>query len=83
MGVSVVRCQAIVDDARLRLGEHPPVAAIAVEPVTQGDRDTLRAQNLLAVVRFTFVDGSDARVDVHCDGRRSATLVCTEHPTAT
>jgi hypothetical protein len=83
MGMSLPRCQAIVEDARQRLGERPPVTGIAVEPVTQGDRDTLRAQALVAVVRFAFVDGSEARIEVFCGGPNARTLVCTDRPSAT
>jgi hypothetical protein len=83
MGMSVPRCQAIVENARQQLGERPPVTTIAVEPVTQGDRDTLRAQALVAVVRFVFVDGTEARIDVFCGGHNARTLVCTDHASAT
>ena len=83
MGMSVPRCKAIVDDARQRLGERPPVTAVDVERVTQGDRDTLRGQALVAVVRFGFVDGTEARIVVFCGGGNARTLVCTDHPSAT
>src|SRR3954468_1751437 len=83
MRMSVPRCQAIVEDARHRLGERPPVTGIAVEPVTQGDRDTLRAQARVAVVRFAFVDGTEARIEVFCGGQNARTLVCTDRPSAT
>jgi hypothetical protein len=83
MGMSVARCQAIVDDARRRLIQRPPVAAIAVEDVGHGSRDTLRSQQLVAVVRFGFVDGTEARIEVFCNRGNARTLVCTEHPSAT
>jgi hypothetical protein len=83
MGMSAARCQAIVDDARRRLGQRPPVTAIAVEDVGQGSRDTLRSQQLVAVVRFGFVDGSEARIEVFCNRGNARTLVCTDHPSAT
>jgi hypothetical protein len=83
MGMSVVRCQAIVDDARRRLGQRPPVAAIAVENAGHGARDTLRSQQLVAVVRFAFVDGTEARIEVFCNRGNARTLVCTDHPSAT
>src|SRR4051794_24663998 len=83
MGMSVARCQAIVDDARRRLGDRPPVTGIAVERIEHGARDTLRSLQLVAIVRFVFVDGTDARIEVYCGGRNARTLVCTDHPSAT
>jgi hypothetical protein len=83
MAMSVARCQAIVDDAMRRLGQRPPVAAIGVEDGGHGARDTLRSQRLVAVVRFGFVDGSEARIEVFCGRGNARTLVCTDHPSAT
>jgi len=83
MGMSIPRCQAIVEHARRQLGDRPPVTDVTVEAVTQADRDTLRAQTLVAVVRFAFVDGTEARIQVFCGGQTARTLVCTDHPSAT
>jgi hypothetical protein len=66
MSVSLQRCEAMVEEARARLDEHPPVVGVVVIPALQDAKLTLRAQNLLATVRFTYVDGSSDEIPVFC-----------------
>ena len=77
--VDELRCRAIVADATRRMPpDSPPVIGAEVIVATPDDRDTLLEQQLVATVRFSFLDGSAADVPVFCGPRQSATLLCTE-----
>jgi hypothetical protein len=77
--VGELRCRAIVADAGARIpAGSAPIVGTEVRVATAGDRDTLRAQQLVATVRFSFLDGSATEVPVFCGPRLAATLVCSE-----
>jgi hypothetical protein len=80
LGVTIQRCEAIVDEARGRLGAHQTIAQIVVIPATQADRTTLRAQHLLATVRFTFTDGTSELVPIFCGPAGLPRLACMDGP---
>lgn len=76
-GIGVVRCRAIVGDAAARVDpDRPPLIGVDVRLATQADRVTLRDQLLVAVVRFSFLDGSASDVPVYCGPRSRWTAVC-------
>ena len=73
------RCRAIVADTGTRLpAGKPPITAVEVLLAHMPDRTALRDQNLVATVRFSFVDGSSAEVPVFCGPRLARTAVCVE-----
>jgi hypothetical protein len=73
------RCQAIVAEAASRMdGGRPPLIGVRVELATPADRTTLRAQQLVALVRFAFLDGSTQEVQVFCTRRPEPAAVCAE-----
>ena len=77
--VSEVRCRAIVTDAGTRVpADSAPIVGAEVQIATPADRDTLRAQQLVATVRFTFLDGSVTAIPVFCGPRLARTPVCSE-----
>jgi hypothetical protein len=77
--VGDLRCRAIVTEAGTRLpAGAAPIIGAEVRVATPSDRDTLRAQQLVAMVRFSFLDGSATEVPVFCGPRLARTLVCTE-----
>ena len=71
------RCRAIVADAGSRLpAGRAPIVGTDVQMATPADRYTLREQQLVATVRFSFLDGSAAEIPVFCAPRLAETLVC-------
>jgi hypothetical protein len=77
--VSERRCRALVADAWRRLGSTgAPVVGAEVTMARPADRDTLRAQQLVATVRFSMLDGSARDVPVFCAPRLARTAVCGE-----
>jgi hypothetical protein len=77
--VGELRCRVIVTEAGTRIpAGAAPVIGAEVMVATPADRDTLRAQQLVATVRFSFLDGSAADVPVFCGPRLARTLVCAE-----
>jgi len=77
--VGELRCRAIVADAGARMTrDTPPVVGVDVRMATTADRLTLRSQQLVAVVRFAFVDGSAQEVEVFCAPRSARTALCVE-----
>jgi hypothetical protein len=77
--VGDLRCRAIVTEAETRIpAGAAPVTGAEVMVATPADRDTLRAQQLVATVRFSFLDGSAADIPVFCGPRLARTLVCSE-----
>ena len=75
--VGELRCRAIVTEAGTRLPEGAaPIIGAEVRLATPADRDTLREQQLIATVRFSFLDGSAAEIPVFCAPRLAETLVC-------
>ena len=77
--VGELRCRAIVTDAGTRLPDgSAPIIGAEVRMATAADRDTLREQQLIATVRFSFLDASAAEVPVFCAPRLAQTLVCTD-----
>ena len=73
------RCRAIVAEAGARIpAGSAPVIGAEVRVATPADRDTLRAQQLIATVRFSFLDGSASEIPVFCSPRLARTLVCME-----
>ena len=74
-----LRCHAIVTEAGTRIpAGAAPITGAEVLVATPADRDTLRAQQLVATVRFSFLDGSVTDIPVFCGPRLERTLVCTE-----
>jgi hypothetical protein len=79
--IAELRCRAIVADAAGRLDEGGlPLTAVAVRLAGPADRTTLRDQQLVAVVTFSFLDGSAQEVPVFCAPRRAREPVCVESP---
>lgn len=77
--VGELRCRAIVADASARMARGaPPVVGVDVRMATAADRVTLRSQQLVAVVRFAFLDGSAQEVEVFCAPRSARTALCVE-----
>ena len=77
--VGDLRCRAIVTEAGTRIpAGAAPIIGAEVRIATPADRDTLRAQQLVATVHFSFLDGSATDVPVFCGPRLARTLVCTE-----
>ena len=77
--VGELRCRAIVTEAGSRLPpDRPPITGVEVRLARPEDRDTLRAQTLVASVRFAFLDGSAQEVPVFCGPRLARTAVCVE-----
>lgn len=77
--IGELRCRAIVTEAGRRLPPGgTPLLGAEVVVATPADRDTLREQQLVATVRFSFLDGSAAEVPVFCAPRLAATLICTD-----
>ena len=75
--VGDLRCRAIVAEAGTKLpGGRAPIIGAEVRLATLADRDTLREQQLVATVRFSFLDGSSTEVPVFCSPRLVDTLVC-------
>lgn len=75
--IGELRCRAIVTEAGAKLPEgSTPIVGAEVRVATPADRDTLREQQLVATVRFSFLDGSAAEVPVFCAPRLAGTLVC-------
>ena len=73
------RCRAIVADAGTRLPPgKPPITGVEVQLAHMPDRTALRDQNLVATVRFSFLDGSAAEVPVFCGPQLAQTAVCIE-----
>ena len=73
------RCRAIVTDAGTRLPPGtPPITGVEVQLAHMPDRTALRDQNLVATVRFSFLDGSSAEVPVFCGPRLAHTAACVE-----
>jgi hypothetical protein len=80
-GIGELRCAAIVRDATARLDPgRPPLIGVDVRLATQADRTTLRDQLLVAVVRFSFLDGSASDIPVYCGPRSRRTAVCADLP---
>jgi hypothetical protein len=78
-GIGAVRCRAIVRDAAARIDAgRPPLIGVDVRVATQADRTTLRDQLLVAVVRFSFLDGSASEIPVYCGPRSRWTAVCVD-----
>jgi hypothetical protein len=74
-----LRCRAIVTEAQTRIpAGAAPITGAEVLVATPADRDTLRAQQLVATVRFSFLDGSASDIPVFCSPPLQRTLVCTE-----
>jgi hypothetical protein len=77
--VGELRCRAIVTEATSRIpAGAAPVIGAEVLVAAHEDRDTLRAQQLVATVRFSFLDGSASEVPVFCGPRLARTIVCNE-----
>jgi hypothetical protein len=77
--IGELRCRAIVAAAGARLPSgSAPVIGAEVRVARPADRDTLREQQLVATVRFSFLDGSATEVPVFCAPRLADTLVCTD-----
>jgi hypothetical protein len=75
--IGELRCRAIVSQAGAQLPSgSAPIVGAEVRVATPADRDTLRDQQLVATVRFSFLDGSAAEVPVFCGPRLAETLVC-------
>jgi hypothetical protein len=78
-GVGELRCRAIVNEAGTRLPSSAvPLLGAEVILAVPADRDTLREQQLIATVRFSFVDGSATDVPVFCPPRLADTLICAD-----
>jgi hypothetical protein len=77
--VAELRCRAIVTEAGPRIPPgSAPIIAAEVRVATPEERDTLRAQQLVATVHFSLLDGSAADIPVFCGPRLARTIVCTE-----
>ena len=77
--VGELRCRAIVTEAGMRIpAGAAPITGAEVFVAAPEERDTLREQQLVATVRFSFLDGSATDVPVFCGARLARTLVCTE-----
>jgi len=77
--VGELRCRALVTEAGSRLPpDRPPITGVEVHIARMPDRVTLRDQNLVATVRFSFLDGSSEEVPVFCRPRLVDTAVCVE-----
>ena len=77
--IGELRCRAIVTEAGAQLPSgSAPIIGAEVVVATPADRDTLREQQLIATVRFSFLDGSATEVPVFCGPRLAETLVCTD-----
>ena len=77
--IGELRCRAIVTEATSRIpAGAAPVIGAEVLVAAHADRDTLRAQQLVATVRFSFFDGSATEVPVFCGPRLVRTIVCSE-----
>jgi hypothetical protein len=77
--VGQLRCREIVNEAGARLPDGgAPIIGAEVRMPALADRDTLREQQLVATVRFSFLDGSAVEVPVFCAPRLADTLVCKE-----
>ena len=78
-GVGEQRCRAIVNVAASKApAGHPPVIGVEVRLAEPADRDTLRDQQLAAIVRFSYLDGSGEEIPVFCGPRLADTAVCIE-----
>ncbi len=76
-GVGERRCRALVAEGLAGLDPgRPPITGVTVHVATPADQTTLRAQQLVAVVRVSFLDGSAQEVQVFCQPRDAGSLAC-------